>query len=200
MRSISLVITLFVALVVTALGPTRLVSEARALAAAPAPLNTPFLPASAPMRVTIASLTAVNLSVTTNVTIRLADNTTVTTNRYTFQKLSLNSNTVITSNNGTSTVTVRVPGYGSLGGTDSAGKPQTTVMWGNISRLCVTVILQICGIQGLLNFFGSLIPLTAGASGFIGDIYAIRTMDDHAELSETQNPVHLPGSLTVTTP
>jgi hypothetical protein len=55
-------------------------------------------------------------------------------------------------------------------------------------------------VQGLLNALGSIIPLTAGASNFVGDIYAIQTTDDHAALSSTNNPVHLPGTLAVTTP
>lgn len=43
-------------------------------------------------------------------------------------------------------------------------------------------------------------PPTAGAEDFTGDIYAIRTVDDHAALDSTDNPVHLPGTITVTTP
>jgi len=73
-------------------------------------------------------------------------------------------------------------------------------MWGDIGNLCVTVLFEICGIQGLLNFFGSIIKLDAGATKFSADIYGIQTIDDHAALDSTDNPVHLPGTITVTSP
>ncbi|TWF91577.1 hypothetical protein [Kitasatospora viridis] len=58
-------------------------------------------------------------------------------------------------------------------------------MWGTINNICVTVLVPICGVQGLLNFFGSFIKLNAGASGFDADVYGIQTTDDHAALGST---------------
>ncbi|MEU3427539.1 hypothetical protein [Streptomyces gardneri] len=175
-------------------------SAAGRTAAAPEPLGVPFLPAPDPLRVTIASMVAVSMTVDRNVTIRLSDGTTRTTTQYTFTKLKIRSHMNVTQRAAGHTVTIDVPNEGSLGGYDSAGKPETTTMWGNITNVCVRVLVKICGVQGLLDFFGSLIPLTAGAEDFAGDIYAIRTVDDHAALDSTDNPVHLPGTITVTVP
>ncbi|MFC9700828.1 MULTISPECIES: hypothetical protein [unclassified Streptomyces] len=175
-------------------------SAAGRAAAAPEPLGVPFLPAPDPLHVTIASMVAVSMTVDRNVTIRLSDGTTRTTTRYTFTKLKIRSHMNVTQRAAGHTLTIDVPDEGSLGGYDSAGKPETTTMWGTISNVCVRVLVKICGVQGLLDFFGSLIPLTAGAEDFVGDIYAIRTVDDHAALDSTDNPVHLPGTIKVTVP
>ncbi|MFB8403928.1 hypothetical protein [Streptomyces sp. NPDC055912] len=175
-------------------------SRAAGATAAVEPMGVPFLPSPDPLRVTIASMVAVSMTVEKNVTIRLSDGTTRVTNRYTFTKLKIRSHMNVTQRAAGHTVTIDVPGEGSLGGYDSAGKPETTTMWGTISQVCVRVLVKICGVQGLLDFFGSLIPLTAGAEDFVGDVYAIRTVDDHAALNSTDNPVHLPGTITVTTP
>ncbi|MFG3039709.1 hypothetical protein ACGFYZ_22710 [Streptomyces sp. NPDC048330] len=175
-------------------------SSAAGPAVAPQPLGAPFLPAPDPLHVTISSMVAVSMTVDKNVTIRLSDGTTRTTTQYTFTKLKIRSHMNVTQRAAGHTVTIDVPGEGSLGGYDSAGKPETTTMWGNITHVCVRVLVRICGVQGLLDFFGSFIPLTAGAEDFVGDIYAIRTVDDHAALDSTDNPVHLPGTITVTTP
>ncbi|WP_405852317.1 hypothetical protein OG361_06310 [Streptomyces sp. NBC_00090] len=175
-------------------------SAAGRAAAAPEPLGVPFLPSPDPLHVTIASMVAVSMTVDRNVTIRLSDGTTRTTTQYTFTKLKIRSHMSVTQRTAGHTVTIDVPDEGSLGGYDSAGKPETTTMWGNITNVCVRVLVKICGVQGLLDFFGSLIPLTAGAEDFAGDIYAIRTVDDHAALDSTDNPVHLPGTITVTSP
>ncbi|KQX57533.1 hypothetical protein ASE09_24555 [Streptomyces sp. Root66D1] len=169
-------------------------------AEAPTPLGAPFLPSPDPLHVTIASMVAVSMSVQKNVTIRLSDGTTRVTTQYTFTKLKIRSHMNVTQRANGHTVTIDVPDEGSLGGYDSAGRAETTTMWGSISNVCVRVLVKICGVQGLLDFFGSLIPLTAGAEDFAGDIYAIRTVDDHAALDSTDNPVHLPGTITVTTP
>ncbi|MFB7517313.1 hypothetical protein [Streptomyces sp. NPDC056144] len=176
-------------------------SAAARAAAAVEPLGVPFLPAPDPLHVTIDSMVAVSMTVDKNVTIRLSDGTTRTTTQYTFTKLKIRSHMNVTQRSAAGhTVTIDVPGEGSLGGYDSAGKAETTTMWGNITNVCVRVLLKICGVQGLLDFFGSLIPLTAGAEDFVGDIYAIRTVDDHAALNSTDNPVHLPGTISVTMP
>lgn len=185
--------------VATAVGPDALRAQA-VPAAAPAPLGVPFLPAPDPLRVTIESMVAVSMKVDKNVTIRLSDGTTRTTTKYTFTKLEIRKHMAVTQKADGHTVTIDVPDTGSLGGYDSTGQPETTTMWGDITNVCVRVLIKICGVQGLLDFFGSIIPLTAGAEDFAGDIYAIRTVDDHAELSSTDNPVHLPGTITVTTP
>ncbi|MFJ7989773.1 hypothetical protein [Streptomyces sp. NPDC096351] len=185
--------------VVTALWsgqPSRAAGEAAAVE----PLGAPFLPSPDPLRVTIASMVAVSMTVEKNVTVRLSDGTTRITNQYTFTKLKIRSHMNVTQRAAGHTVTIDVPGEGSLGGYDRAGRPETTTMWGTISNVCVRVLVRICGVQGLLDFFGSLIPLTAGAEDFVGDVYAIRTVDDHAALDSTDNPVHLPGTITVTTP
>lgn len=168
--------------------------------AAVQPLGVPFLPSPDPLRVTIDSMVAVSLTVDKNVTIRLSDGTTRVTNQYTFTKLKIRSHMNVVQKANGHTVTIDVPDEGSLGGYDSAGKPETTTMWGNITNVCLRVLVKICGVQGLLDFFGSIIPLTAGAEDFAGDIYAIRTVDDHAALNSTDNPVHLPGTITVTSP
>ncbi|MFC9020801.1 hypothetical protein ACFTZG_32440 [Streptomyces albidoflavus] len=70
-------------------------------------------------------------------------------------------------------------------------------MWGDIHQVCLNVVVRICGVQGLLNAFGSVIPLTAGASDFDGTIYAIRATGNRPGLGSTDNPVHLPGSISV---
>ncbi|MFJ5229570.1 hypothetical protein ACIQBJ_06660 [Kitasatospora sp. NPDC088391] len=178
-----------------------LAGAVQSLPGEPLPLGMPFLPTPTPMHVTIASMKAVGLSVKNNVTVRLSDGTTRTTTQYTFTQLAIRSNMQVahTAPDGTS-LTISVPGTGSLGGLDQAGQPETTMMWGDISNLCVTVLFEICGIQGLLNFFGSFIKLDAGATKFAGDIYGIQTIDDHAALDSTNNPVHLPGTITVTSP
>lgn len=176
-------------------------SSASGGTAAVDPLGVPFLPSPDPLHVTIGSMVAVSMTVEKNVTIRLSDGSTRTTTKYTFTKLQIRSHmNVVQRAAAGHTVTIDVPGEGSLGGYDSAGKAETTTMWGNITNVCVRVLVKICGVQGLLDFFGSLIPLTAGAEDFAGDIYAIRTVDDHAALNSTDNPVHLPGTITVTTP
>ncbi|MEV7569991.1 hypothetical protein [Streptomyces tanashiensis] len=175
-------------------------SSASGGTAAVEPLGVPFLPSPDPLHVTIGSMVAVSMTVQKNVTIRLSDGSTRTTTQYTFTKLKIRSHMNVVQRAAGHTVTIDVPGEGSLGGYDSAGKAETTTMWGNITNVCVRVLVKICGVQGLLDFFGSLIPLTAGAEDFTGDIYAIRTVDDHAALDSTDNPVHLPGTLTVTTP
>ncbi|MFD3535452.1 hypothetical protein [Streptomyces sp. NPDC058664] len=175
-------------------------SHAEGPTAAVEPLGAPFLPSPDPLHVTIDSMVAVSMTVDKNVTVRLSDGTTRVTNQYTFTKLKIRSHMNVRQRAAGHTVTIDVPGEGSLGGYDSAGRPETTTMWGTISNVCVRVLIKICGVQGLLDFFGSLIPLTAGAEDFVGDIYAIRTVDDHAALDSTDNPVHLPGTITVTTP
>jgi hypothetical protein len=200
LRVVLLVAVAFIAVVGVTVGPSRALAAAGAMTAEPPTQNTPFLPAASPMNITIANLTANQLTVTNNVQITLANGSQVTTTKYTFQKLALNNNTVITTTDGGSTVHLSIPSGGQLGGTDTSGAAETTVMWGNISNLCITVLIQICGIQGLLNFFGSIIPITSGASNFVGTIYAIQTTDNHAALSTSNNPVQLPGSLWVTTP
>ncbi|MGW0118546.1 hypothetical protein [Streptomyces sp. NPDC003327] len=187
--------------VATAVGAGRPSSAAGGRLAAVEPMGVPFLPSPDPLHVTIASMVAVSMTVDKNVTIRLSDGTTRTTTKYTFTKLKIRSHmNVVQRAAAGHTLTIDVPDEGSLGGYDSAGQPETTTMWGTITNVCVRVLVKICGVQGLLDFFGSLIPLTAGAEDFVGDIYAIRTVDDHAELSSTDNPVHLPGTITVTTP
>ncbi|GGV01520.1 hypothetical protein GCM10010275_45740 [Streptomyces litmocidini] len=175
-------------------------SSASGGSAAVEPLGVPFLPSPDPLHVTIGSMVAVSMTVDKDVTIRLSDGSTRTTTRYTFTKLKIRSHMNVVQRAAGHTVTIDVPGEGSLGGYDSAGRAETTTMWGNITNVCVRVLVKICGVQGLLDFFGSLIPLTAGAEDFTGDIYAIRTVDDHAALDSTDNPVHLPGTITVTTP
>ncbi|MEU6166644.1 hypothetical protein [Streptomyces tanashiensis] len=175
-------------------------SSASGGATAVEPLGVPFLPSPDPLHVTIGSMVAVSMTVQKNVTIRLSDGSTRTTTQYTFTKLKIRSHMNVVQRAAGHTVTIDVPGEGSLGGYDSAGKAETTTMWGNITNVCVRVLVKICGVQGLLDFFGSLIPLTAGAEDFTGDIYAIRTVDDHAALDSTDNPVHFPGTITVTTP
>ncbi|MFE5795610.1 hypothetical protein ACFQ8C_23955 [Streptomyces sp. NPDC056503] len=186
--------------VATALASGRPSSAAGRPPAAVEPLGVPFLPSPYPLRVTIDSMVAVSLTVDKGVTIRLSDGTTRVTNKYTFTKLKIRSHMNVTQRADGHTLVIDVPDEGSLGGYDSAGKPETTTMWGTITHVCVRVLFKICGVQGLLDFFGSLIPLTAGAEEFEGDIYAIRTVDDHAALDSTDNPVHLPGTITVTTP
>ncbi|MEU6929559.1 hypothetical protein [Streptomyces sp. NPDC046374] len=181
----------------TAVGPPQL-SDAAPRAAAPAPLGVPFLPSPDPLDVRIDSLLAVSLTVEKDVTIRLSDGSEVRTNKYTFTKLKIRRHMSVTQRAAGHTVTIDVPDEGSLGGYDSAGKAETTVMWGRIDRICVLVIA--CNVQGLLDWFGQFIPLTAGATEFAGTIYAIRTTDDHAALGSTDNPVHLPGTITVTGP
>jgi hypothetical protein len=198
-RRLAVLGTAFFALVALAIGPATPAHSLGFVQAEPTPVGTPFLPATAPLHVTISQLTANNLTVQNSVTIMLANGTQVTTTKYTFTQLVINSNMQIT-DAGTGGVAISVPNTGSLGGTDTSGSPETTVMWGNITNLCVTVIFQICGIQGLVNFFGSFISLSTGASNFAGDIYAIQTTDNHAALSSTNNPVHLPGTLSVTSP
>ncbi|MFG2822657.1 hypothetical protein ACGFX4_24880 [Kitasatospora sp. NPDC048365] len=173
-----------------------------ALPGEPQPLGMPFLPTPTPMRVTIDSMLAVGLTVKNNVTIRLSDGTTRVTTQYTFTQLRIRRNMQVrhTAPDGTA-ITISVPDTGSLGGIDKAGQPETTIMWGDIKQICVPVLLiPICGIQGLLNFFGSFIQLTAGATNFDADVYGIQTIDDHSDLSNTNNPVHLPGTITVTGP
>ncbi|WP_406859103.1 hypothetical protein ABZO31_02135 [Streptomyces sp. HUAS MG47] len=179
----------------TAAGP-----DAMRAAAAPAALDASFRPSTTPMTVTIKRMVATSLTVRKNVTITLADGSTRTTTEYTFTKLDIREHMhVVQAANG-HTLTIDVPDTGSLGGYDTAGRPETTTMWGDIDNICVRVLLKICNVQGLLDFFGSIIPLTAGAEDFSGRIYAIRTIDDHAELDSTDNPVHLPGTITVSTP
>ncbi|GAA4875522.1 hypothetical protein [Kitasatospora terrestris] len=210
----------FAALVATALAPDQpagaaapprapaaaAVQAARAAPAAlpgePQPLGMPFLPTPTPMRVTIDSMLAVGLTVKNDVTIRLSDGTTRVTTQYTFTQLRIRRNMQVrhTAPDGTA-IAISVPDTGSLGGIDRAGQPETTIMWGDIRQICVPVLLiPICGIQGLLNFFGSFIQLTAGATNFDADVYGIQTIDDHSDLSNTNNPVHLPGTITVTGP
>ncbi|MFJ9824044.1 hypothetical protein ACIRSU_06660 [Streptomyces sp. NPDC101160] len=162
------------------------------------PLGVPFLPSPYPLDVRIDSLVAVSLTVQVGVTIRLSNGTEVTTNKYTFSKLKISKHMSVTQRADGHTVTIDVPNEGSLGGYDSAGKAETTVMWGTIDNICVLLIA--CHVQELLNFFGQIIPLTSGAANFRGTIYAIRTTDDHAALGSTDNPVHLPGTITVTSP
>ncbi|WP_017241499.1 hypothetical protein [Streptomyces sp. SS] len=186
--------------VVTAVWSGRPSSASAPAAAAAVPLGAPFLPSPDPLHVTISSMVAVSMTVDKGVAIRLSDGTTRTTTQYTFTKLKIRSHMNVTQRAAGHTVTIDVPQEGSLGGYDSAGNPETTTMWGNITNVCVRVLVKICGVQGLLDFFGSFIPLTAGAEDFAGDIYAIRTVDDHAALDSTDNPVHLPGTITVTTP
>ncbi|MEU4062573.1 hypothetical protein AB0F25_09065 [Streptomyces wedmorensis] len=186
--------------VVTAVWSGQPSSASAPAAAAAVPLGAPFLPSPDPLHVTISSMVAVSMTVDKGVTIRLSDGTTRTTTQYTFTKLKIRSHMNVTQRAAGHTVTIDVPQEGSLGGYDSAGNPETTTMWGNITNVCVRVLVKICGVQGLLDFFGSFIPLTAGAEDFVGDIYAIRTVDDHAALNSTDNPVHLPGTITVTTP
>ncbi len=198
-KAVAVVAALLLA-VATALVSGQPSSAAGRPAAAVVPLGVPFLPAPYPLRVTIDSMVAVSLTVDKDVTIRLSDGTTRVTNKYTFTKLQIRSHMNVTQRADGHTVVIDVPNEGSLGGYDSAGKPETTTMWGTITNVCVRVLFKICGVQGLLDFFGSLIPLTAGAEDFSGDIYAIRTVDDHAALNSTDNPVHLPGTITVTTP
>ncbi|GGY45370.1 hypothetical protein [Streptomyces omiyaensis] len=198
-KALAVVAALLLA-VATALASGRPSSAAGRPAAAVEPLGVPFLPSPHPLHVTIDSMVAVSLTVEKGVTIRLSDGTTRVTNKYTFTKLQIRSHMNVTQRADGHTLVIDVPDEGSLGGYDSAGKPETTTMWGNITQVCVRVLFKICGVQGLLDFFGSLIPLTAGAEEFAGDIYAIRTVDDHAELDSTDNPVHLPGTITVTTP
>ncbi len=198
-KAVAVVAALLLA-VATALVSGQPSSAAGRSAAAVVPLGVPFLPAPYPLRVTIDSMVAVSLTVDKDVTIRLSDGTTRVTNKYTFTKLQIRSHMNVTQRADGHTVVIDVPNEGSLGGYDSAGKPETTTMWGTITNVCVRVLFKICGVQGLLDFFGSLIPLTAGAEDFSGDIYAIRTVDDHAALNSTDNPVHLPGTITVTTP
>ncbi|MEK9518347.1 hypothetical protein MIU24_02855 [Streptomyces venezuelae] len=198
-RAAAVAVALLLA-VVTALWsgqPSRAAAGAKATVQ---PLGAPFLPSPDPLRVTIASMVAVSMTVEKNVTIRLSDGTTRVTNQYTFTKLKIRSHMNVTQRAAGHTVTIDVPDEGSLGGYDSAGRPETTTMWGTISNVCVRVLVKICGVQGLLDFFGSLIPLTAGAEDFVGEVYGIRTVDDRAALDSTDNPVHLPGTITVTTP
>jgi hypothetical protein len=188
------------ALVALAVEPGR--AAGSTLPGEPSPLGMPFLPTPAAMHVTIDSMLAVGLTVQTGVTVRLSDGTTRSTTQYTFTKLAVSSHMHVTHTapDGTA-ITIDLPQSASLGGIDTAGAPETTVMWGDISNICVPVLLvPICGVQGLLNFFGSFISLTAGATNFVGDIYGIRTSDDHAALGSTNNPVHLPGTITVTSP
>ncbi|MCZ7417702.1 MULTISPECIES: hypothetical protein [unclassified Streptomyces] len=186
--------------VVTAVLPQRGSSAAGPVAAEATPLGMPFLPSADPMHVTINSLVAVSLTVDTGVTIRLSDGTTRTTNKYTFTKLKIREHLNMTQRADGHTVVLDVPDTGSLGGYDTQGNPETTEMWGDIDNICVRVLIKICGVQGLLDFFGSIIPLTAGAEDFDATVYAIRTTDDHAALDSTDNPVHLPGTITVTSP
>ncbi len=111
----------------------RLVGAAGQRRGAPAavqPLGVPFLPSPDPLRVTIDSMVAVSLSVDKDVTIRLSDGTTRTTNKYTFTKLKIRSHMKVVQKANGHTVTIDVPDEGSLGGYDSAGKPETTTMWG----------------------------------------------------------------------
>lgn len=188
-------------LVGTAIGPQRLSAAASSPAAAePVPLGVPFLPSPDPLRVTIKSMVAVSMTVENDVTIRLSDGTTKTTNKYTFSLLKIRKHMNVVQKADGHTVEIDVPDTGSLGGYDSAGRPEKTYMWGDITNVCVTVLVKICGVQGLLDFFGSFVPLTAGATDFAGDIYAIRTVDDQAALNSTNNPVHLPGTIRVTIP
>ncbi|MFD8012171.1 hypothetical protein [Streptomyces sp. NPDC058955] len=198
-KALAVVAALLLA-VATALASGRPSSAAGRPPAAVEPLGVPFLPSPYPLHVTIDSMVAVSLTVDKGVTIRLSDGTTRVTNKYTFTKLKIRSHMNVTQRADGHTLVIDVPNEGSLGGYDSAGQPETTTMWGNITNVCVRVLFKICGVQGLLDFFGSIIPLTAGAEEFAGDIYAIRTVDDHAELNSTDNPVHLPGTITVTTP
>ncbi|MER6480192.1 hypothetical protein ACFFSH_23240 [Streptomyces filamentosus] len=198
-KAVAVVAALLLA-VATALVSGQPSSAAGRPPAAVTPLGVPFLPSPYPLEVSIDSLVAVSLTVEKDVTIRLSDGTPKNVTKYTFTKLKIRSHMNVTQRADGHTVVIDVPDEGSLGGYDSAGKPETTVMWGNISNVCVRVVFQICQVQGLLEFFGSFIPLTAGAEDFRGTIYAIRTTDDHAALNSTDNPVHLPGTITVTTP
>ncbi|MFJ8045950.1 hypothetical protein ACIRBX_36105 [Kitasatospora sp. NPDC096147] len=201
----------FAALVAVAVAPDRSadaaappprLAPAAVASGKPVPLGMPFLPTPTPMRVTIDSMVAVGLTVKNNVTVRLSDGSTRVTTQYTFTQLRIRKNMQVrhTAPDGTA-IAISVPDTGSLGGIDKAGRPETTVMWGDIRQICVPVLaIPICGIQGLLNFFGSFIQLTAGATNFDADVYGIRTVDDHSDLSNTNNPVHLPGTITVTGP
>ncbi|MFI8826246.1 hypothetical protein [Streptomyces sp. NPDC053431] len=196
-RALAVVAVLLVA-VATAVVPSRTGLAAPRAAAAVTPLGVPFLPSPDPLQVRIDSLLAVSLTVEKDVTIRLSDGTEVRTNKYTFTKLRIRDHMAVTQRANGHTLTIDVPDEGQLGGYDSAGKAETTVMWGTIDNICVLLIA--CHVQALLDFFGQLIPLTSGATHFQGTIYAIRTTDDHAALDSTDNPVHLPGTITVTSP
>ncbi|MEV6331919.1 hypothetical protein [Streptomyces sp. NPDC051909] len=196
-RALAVAAVLLVA-VATAVVPDRTGNAAPRAAAEVVPLGVPFLPSPYPLDVRIDSLVAVSLTVQVGVTIRLSDGTEVTTNKYTFTKLRISKHMNVTQRADGHTLTIDVPNEGRLGGYDSAGKAETTVMWGTIDNICVLLIA--CHVQELLNFFGQIIPLTSGATSFRGTIYAIRTTDDHAALSSTDNPVHLPGTITVTSP
>ncbi|WP_431780573.1 hypothetical protein [Streptomyces chumphonensis] len=196
-RALAVALALVVA-VTTAVLPGREGAAAGPVAAEHPPLGVPFLPSPDPLEVSIDRLLARSLSVRTGVRIRLSDGTEVTTTQYTFKKLTIRRHMNVTQRADGHTVVIDVPEEGSLGGTDDQGNPQTTVMWGDITNICVRVLVKICGVQGLLDFFGSLIPLTAGAEDFEGRIYAIRTIDEQAGISDTDNPIHLPGTITVT--
>ncbi|MFI8962255.1 hypothetical protein ACIGO8_09080 [Streptomyces sp. NPDC053493] len=196
-RALAVLVVLLTA-VATAVLPGRTGNAAPRAAAAVVPAGVPFLPSPYPLAVRIDSLLAVSLTVEKDVLIRLSDGTEVRTNKYTFSRLKIRRHMNVTQRAAGHTLTIDVPGEGSLGGYDSAGKAETTVMWGRIDRICV--LLVACDVQGLLDWFGQFIPLTAGATEFEGTIYAIRTVDDHAALDSTDNPVHLPGTITVTGP
>lgn len=196
-RALAVAAVLLVA-VATAVLPDRVGNAAPRPPAEVVPQGVPFLPSPYPLDVRIDSLVAVSLTVETGVTIRLSDGTAVVTNKYTFTKLKIAKHMSVTQRADGHTLTIDVPNEGSLGGYDSAGKAETTTMWGTIDNICVLLIA--CHIQDLLNFFGQFIPLTSGATNFRGTIYAIRTVDDHAALSSTDNPVHLPGTIAVTSP
>ncbi|WP_370415764.1 hypothetical protein [Streptomyces fradiae] len=196
-RTLAVAAVLLVA-VATAVLPDRAGNAAPRAAAEVVPLGVPFLPSPYPLDVRIDSLVATSLTAELGVTIRLSDGSTVQTNKYTFTKLKVSRHMRVTQRADGHTLTIDVPNQGSLGGYDSAGNPETTTMWGTIDNICVLLIA--CHIQDLLNFFGQFIPLTSGATDFRGTIYAIRTVDDHAALNSTDNPVHLPGTITVTSP
>ena len=186
----------------SAVGPGRVAEAAGSLwRAEPAPpgSDAPFLPSPQPLRVTIDEMVAKSMRVKNDVTIRLADGTTRVTTRYTFSQLVVKDHMKVVhpGSDGGPEVTIDVPDQGTLGGYDGLFQPQETVMWGDIHQVCLNVVVRICGVQGLLNAFGSVIPLTAGASDFDGTIYAIRATGNRPGLGSTGNPVHLPGSISV---
>ncbi|GAB3667730.1 hypothetical protein GCM10027589_33820 [Actinocorallia lasiicapitis] len=205
-RKVVAVIAAFTVMVSLAYGPDKAAAQVRSLFALPAPVNMPFVAPTVPLHVEIDRLTAVNFSVKKNVTIMLSNGQQKTVTQYTFTKLSLDNSrsagreTSIVSANGTSTTTITVRDPGSLGGYDTAGQPETTVLWGEITNMCVIIIIPLCGIEWLAQAVASVLPLTAGATNFRGDFYGIRTTDNHAALTTDNNPVHLPGATITVTP
>ncbi|QKW25551.1 hypothetical protein HUT11_04980 [Streptomyces seoulensis] len=199
----ALIALAFVVAAGSAVGPRRVAEAAGAPAAGKSAADAgdaPFLPPAQPLRVTIDELVAQSMRVKNDVTIRLADGSQRVTTRYTFTRLVVTHHMKVVhpGADGAPTVTIDVPHEGSLGGYDGFLQPQETVMWGDIHQVCLNVVVRICGVQGLLNAFGSVIPLTAGASDFDGTIYAIRATSRHPGPGNTADPVHLPGTITVT--